>query len=72
MDLYYKHSGRFTPFGVLAGLIAGIAVSMPLAWLYSYGIIQVPYIKLRALSTLLRFRDRMGHWTSTGVGKGPQ
>src|SRR5438270_1446959 len=52
MDLYYKHSGRFTPFGVLAGLVAGIAASMPLAWLYSYCIIQVPFIKLRGLSTL--------------------
>src|SRR5947209_217438 len=52
MDLYYKHSGRFTPFGALAGLIGGMAASVPLAWLYSYGIIQMPYIKLRAFSTL--------------------
>jgi len=52
MDLYYKHSGRFTPFGALAGLFAGMAASIPLAWLYSYGIIQLPYIKLRALSTI--------------------
>ena len=65
MDLYYKHSGRFTPFGVLAGLFAGIAASVPLAWLYSYGIIQVPYIKLRALSTLF-FALAIG-W-STGLG----
>jgi hypothetical protein len=53
MDLYYKHSGRFTTFGVLAGLFAGIAASLPLAWLYSYGIIQMPFIKLRALSTIV-------------------
>jgi len=52
VDLYYKHSGRFTPFGVLVGLFAGMAVSIPLAWLYSYGIIQMPYIKLRAISTI--------------------
>ena len=52
MDLYYKHSGRFTPFGVLVGLFAGMAASIPLAWLYSYGIIQMPYIKLRAISTI--------------------
>ena len=52
MDLYYKHSGRFSPFGVLVGLFTGIAGSIPLGWLYSYGIIQMPYIKLRALSTL--------------------
>src|SRR3954468_18144927 len=52
MDLYYKHSGRFTPFGALAGLIGGAAASAPLAWLYSYGIIQIPYIKLRAFSTI--------------------
>ena len=52
MDLYYKHSGRFTPFGVLAGLVGGVVGSVPLAWLYSYGIINIPYIKLRAISTL--------------------
>ena len=52
MDLYYKHSGRFTPFGVLVGLFAGMVASAPLAWLYSYGIIQMPYIKLRAISTI--------------------
>jgi hypothetical protein len=52
MDLYYKHSGRFTPFGALAGLIGGAAASVPLAWLYSYGIIEIPYIKLRAFSTI--------------------
>jgi hypothetical protein len=52
MDLYYKHSGRFTPFGTLAGLVGGVGGSVPLAWLYSYGIIQMPYIKLRAFSTI--------------------
>jgi hypothetical protein len=52
VGLYYKHSGRFTPFGALAGLVGGLAGSVPLAWLYSYGIIQMPYIKLRAFSTL--------------------
>jgi len=52
MDLYYKHSGRFTPFGVLVGLFAGAFASIPLGWLYSYGIIQMPYLKLRALSTI--------------------
>ncbi|MFL6299441.1 MAG: hypothetical protein ACJ71N_02395 [Terriglobales bacterium] len=52
MDLYYKHSGRFTPFGALVGLIGGLAASVPLGWLYSYGIIQVSYIKLRAISTI--------------------
>jgi hypothetical protein len=65
MDLYYKHSGRFTPFGVLAGLAAGVAASLPLAWLYSYGIIQIPYIKLRALSTLF---FALGIGWATGLG----
>ena len=51
-ELYYKHSGRFTPFGALAGIFGGIVGSVPLAWLYSYGIIQIPYIKLRAFSTI--------------------
>jgi len=66
MDLYYKHSGRFTPFGVLVGLFAGIAASLPLAWLYSYGIIQMPYIKLRALSTLF-FALAIGWSTALGL-----
>jgi hypothetical protein len=66
MDLYYKHSGRFTPFGVLAGVFAGVAASVPLAWLYSYGIIQMPYIKLRALSTLF-FALAIGWCTGLGL-----
>src|SRR3954469_13057068 len=52
MDLYYKHSGRFTPFGVIVGLLVGTAASLPIAWLYSYGIIQMPFVKLRVISTL--------------------
>jgi hypothetical protein len=66
MDLYYKHSGRFTPFGVLAGFVAGLACSIPLAALYTYGIIEIPYIKLRALSTLC-FGLAAGGCTGVGL-----
>src|SRR6476619_628739 len=65
VDLYYKHSGRFTPFGVLVGIFVGFAGSLPIAWLYRYGIIEMPYNKLRASSTLF-FALGIG-WT-TGIG----
>jgi len=66
VDLYYKHSGRFTPFGVLVGLFVGLAGSLPIAWLYSYGIIEMPYIKLRAISTLF-FALGIGWITGMGL-----
>jgi len=69
VDLYYKHSGRFTPFGVLVGLFVGLAGSLPIAWLYSYGIIEMPYIKLRAISTLF-FALGIGWITGIGLVRG--
>src|SRR3954466_8432201 len=66
VDLYYKHSGRFTPFGILVGLIVGAAGSLPISWLYSYGIIEMPYVKLRAISTLC-FAVAIGWITGMGL-----
>jgi hypothetical protein len=52
MASYYKHSGKFAPQGIILGLVAGAAVSLPAALLYDYGIFTIPSGKLRAFSTL--------------------
>ena len=70
VDLYYKHSGRFTPFGVLVGFCRP-AGSLPIAWLYSYGIIEMPYVKLRAISTLF-FALGIGWITGRGLVGGAE
>jgi hypothetical protein len=49
----YKHSGKVPPLGVGMGLLMGIIFSIPLAYAYDYGIINVPYIKLRMIFTFL-------------------
>ena len=52
MDRYYKHSGKFSPLGVVLGLLAGTVVSVPLAFAYNYGIFSIPEARLRVLCTL--------------------
>ena len=49
----YQHSGKVPPLGVVLGILIGVASSMPLAFLYNYGIVNVPYIKLRMIFVLL-------------------
>jgi hypothetical protein len=53
MAAYYKHSGRFTPQGPILGLLMGVAVSVPAAFLYDYGIVAIPEAKLRGICTLV-------------------
>ena len=52
MAVYYKHSGKFTPQGIVFGLLAGAAVSIPTAFLYDYAIFSIPEAKLRGICTL--------------------
>src|SRR5437870_4955336 len=52
VDRYYKHSGKFSPLGVVLGLLAGTVVSVPLAFAYNYGIFSIPEARLRVLCTL--------------------
>ncbi|HLW54099.1 MAG TPA: hypothetical protein VKW06_14775 [Candidatus Angelobacter sp.] len=49
----YQHSGRVPPLGLALGLGLGLAASVPLAYLYDYGIINVPSVKLRFLFTMI-------------------
>jgi len=49
---YYKLSGKFAPQGLILGLLSGAAVSVPLAFLYNYGIVSIPEAKLRGICTL--------------------
>jgi hypothetical protein len=43
-DRYYRHSGKFPPAAVLKGLAAGLAASVPLAFVYAYAIVYIPII----------------------------
>ncbi len=52
MNSIYKHSGRFTLIGVVAGLAAGLAAGLPLAFIYAWGIIRIPEEKLCCFATL--------------------
>jgi hypothetical protein len=45
----YRHSNKFTPQGLLAGIVAGVAAAIPLGFLYVYGIWSIPEAKLRGL-----------------------
>ena len=53
MASYYAHSGKFAPQGPILGLLGGIVVSIPTAFLYDYAIFTVPYAKLRFLCTIV-------------------
>src|SRR5207245_8861250 len=52
VDRYYKHSGKFSPLGVVLGLLAGTVVSVPAAFAYNYGIFSIPEARLRVLCTI--------------------
>jgi len=47
----YEHSGKFSPIGIVAGIIAGVIASLPLAYLYSWGIIKIDEQHLAFLAT---------------------
>lgn len=42
--LYYRHSGRFSVVGLLAGLGVGILTALPLACIYSYVTVYLPFV----------------------------
>lgn len=65
----YQHSGKVPPLGVALGLLTGLVASVPLAYLYDYGIINVPYVKLRMIFTLL-FGFLVGIATGWGLTLG--
>lgn len=48
----YTHSGRVPPLGLVLGLGLGLVAALPLSYLYDYGIIHVPSLKLRACFAL--------------------
>jgi hypothetical protein len=51
MPSYYKHSGSFTPQGLIGGMLAGVIVSIPASFLYNYGIVTTSFDKARFLCT---------------------
>ena len=48
----YKLSGRLTVIGVVASIVAGLAAGLPLAFIYAWGIIRIPEVKLASITTL--------------------
>src|SRR5260370_9466395 len=49
MSQLYRHSNKFTPHGLVAGMLAGIAAAIPGGFLYVYGIWSIPEAKLRGV-----------------------
>ena len=49
---YYRHSGRFNPAGVAAGLIAGVAAAAVLGFAYAYADKYIPIVQLNGLVCL--------------------
>lgn len=52
MNHYYKHSGKFTPLGLLLGLLAGLLISVPASFAYNFAIVNSPEMRLCALCTI--------------------
>src|SRR5882724_364607 len=52
MNQTYKHSGNFTVTGLIAGLVTGLVAGFPLAYVYAWGIIQIPEVKLACIATM--------------------
>ena len=50
--MYYKHSGRFSLWGLIVAAVTGSAGALVLAYLYAHGLILIPEVKLAAISTL--------------------
>jgi hypothetical protein len=48
----YKHSGRFTPLGLVIALAAAVVAAFPLGWLYPWLMSVTTYVKLRMLETI--------------------
>lgn len=51
--LYYEHSGKFTVGGLLVGLLGGMAISFPLAFIYAYITLYNPFIYINFIGTAL-------------------
>ena len=43
-ELYYRHSGRFSISGVLAGLAAGTIAAVVLSFAYAYAFLYIPIV----------------------------
>ena len=52
MNQTYKHSGKFTPIGILAGVITGLVAGSLLAYIYAWGTIKIDDQKMAVLATL--------------------
>ena len=62
----YRLSGRFTPFGIVFALLLGLVIGLPLAFLYGWGIIRIPEVRLACLATLA-FGVLLGGATGLGA-----
>ena len=47
----YQHSGKFTPYGPVLGLLAGAIVALPLAYGYAFAIAYIPFIYINFIIT---------------------
>ena len=48
----YRHSGKLSPLGIAAGIVAGAVAGFPLAYLYAWGIIKIDEQRLACIATI--------------------
>jgi hypothetical protein len=69
MNQTYKHSGKFTPIGISAGVIPGLAAASLLAYVYAWGIIKIDDQKMAAVAALA-YGGAIGLATAYGMKLG--
>ena len=52
MNNVYKHSGRLTIVGIIAAIVGGVVAGFPLAFIYAWGVIRIPEVKLACIATI--------------------
>ena len=50
--MLYKHSGRFSFFGLIVAAAVGFGAAVVMAYLYGWGIIHIPEVKLAVAATI--------------------
>jgi hypothetical protein len=69
-DRYYRHSGRFSPSAVALALAAGLLAAVPMAFVYSYGIVYIPIVGMVSFLLTAGFAAIVGFATGWVLRKG--
>lgn len=67
---YYRHSGKFSPGGIVGALGLGLPVAVLMAFLYAYAIVYIPIIGMVSFILTAGFAAVVGAVTGTMLHKG--